>query len=75
MKEPQTRKEWQEAVNLAWAGLSLDSARLYGLLTGGPKFDVQRCVELLRRGEEIGIRPANDAVERFIEALFDAKTG
>src|SRR5919109_1085224 len=36
MTEPQNPKEWQEAIDAAEFYLALDSARQYGLLTGGP---------------------------------------
>jgi hypothetical protein len=56
-------------VDMAEACLALDSARLYGLVTGGPKVNVDRCEELLERGRARGTRPRKDAIERFMEAL------
>jgi hypothetical protein len=55
--DPVTPEEWQEAVNAAEFALLVDSARQYGLITGGPTFDVARCEDLLARGEAQGIVP------------------
>lgn len=56
-RDPRTPAEWQDAVNIAEFFLLIDSARQYGLITGGPKTDVDRCVEILREGERRGIHP------------------
>ena len=69
-QNPETPEEWQAAVDAADALLKLDAARLYGLVSGGPEVDAERCWELLHRAaEEHGIEPADDAVERFVEEL------
>lgn len=68
-KEPQTRAEWQEAVDLAEFALHLDSARQYGLVTGGPKFNIERCEQILRDGKSRGIRPSPDCVVRLTHAF------
>jgi hypothetical protein len=49
--------------------LALDSARQYGLIKGGPEVNVARCVEILKRGRQLGITPAPDAVEKFAQEL------
>ena len=65
--EPKTRAEWQEAADLAHVYLLIDSARKYGLLTGGPEsIDLDRCEHLLKQAKERGIVPRPDAVDRFI---------
>lgn len=69
-KEPKTNGEWQDAVNLAEAALHLDSARKYGLVTGGPGVNVERCEEILKRGKALGILPQADCVEKFIAATM-----
>jgi hypothetical protein len=56
-RDPVTREEWQEAVDQARFYLLLDSARQYGLVTGGPDVDVDRCVEILALGLKQGITP------------------
>jgi hypothetical protein len=66
MKEPTTPAEWQDAVDLAHGALALHSARLYGLVSGGPGVHVDRCEDILARGRERGIVPAPDAAERFV---------
>lgn len=68
-REPQTRGEWQDAVDAAHACLALDAARQYGLVTGGPPVNVDRCAQILSDGAARGIRPSPDAVERFIGEL------
>lgn len=67
-RDPETREQWQDAVDAAEALLHFDSARQYGLIVGGPQVNVERCAELLRRGAELGIYPAPDAVERLARA-------
>jgi len=71
MDLPQTVEEWQEAVNAARALLALDAAREYGLVTGGPVFDVKRAAEILDLGKARGITPTDDAVEQFVASLND----
>jgi len=66
MREPTTRAEWQDAVDAAHALLLLDDAKLYGLLTGGPRVDRERCRWTLERGAEQGIRPRIDQLTREI---------
>lgn len=55
--DPRTLTEWQDAVNGASFFLLVDSARQYGLVTGGPKINADRCDEILRRGAQRAIRP------------------
>lgn len=62
---PQTRAEWQSAVDAAEACLTLDSARQYGLVEGGPVIDVRRCRRVLREGRQRGIRPSPGVAEQF----------
>jgi hypothetical protein len=56
-RDPETPREWQEAVDLADFHLQLDAARQYGLVTGGPDVDVERCEYLLKQGKNLGYRP------------------
>ena len=44
--------------------LALDSARQYGLVTGGPVIDVDRCWELLARGRAKGFVPGHSFSSR-----------
>lgn len=69
MSDPQTPAEWQEAVNLAAAWLRLDSARRYGLITGGQEVDVPRCRELLARGMADGWVPRENDVNAAIDRI------
>lgn len=69
LRQPRTPEEWQAAVDAAQGALTLDSARKYGLVTGGPVVNVDRCVELLEAGRKRGIVPSPDAVEKFVAEL------
>lgn len=69
MKMPKKPAEWQAAMDAAHGALTLDAARQYGLVTGGPEVDVARCVELLKKGRALGYVPRPDAVEQFISAM------
>jgi len=55
--DPQTPAEWQGAVDAANVLLLLDSARAYGLVTGGPDVDVARCESILAQGKNVGYKP------------------
>jgi hypothetical protein len=69
MKNPRTSAEWQEAVDMAHACLALDSARQYGLVTGGPGVNVARCIDILDEGKRRGVAPSPDAIENFVKAF------
>lgn len=71
-QDPKTPAEWQEAVDCAHVAMTLHAAKLYGLVEGGPVVVVERCAEILRRGQEFKILPRPDAVDRFLEAMKQA---
>ena len=62
--DPQTPVEWQQVVDACQGLLALDSARQYGLVTGGPVIDVDRCWELLARGRAKGFVPGHSFSSR-----------
>jgi hypothetical protein len=66
---PKTPEEWQEVVDMADAFLRVDSARRYGLITGGPAVNVSRCDELLAQGKARGIVPDPARVELILRTL------
>lgn len=68
--DPETVEEWQAAVDAAYGALSLDSCRQYGLISGGPKVDVERCHEVLAAGRARGIVPTEGADIVFMLALM-----
>lgn len=68
-REPRTPAEWRVAVVAAAVWLRVDTARQYGLITGGPDIDVDRCVDLLERGRARGIRPTEAAVDRALAVI------
>lgn len=52
---PQNDEEWAEAINAAVFCLGVDSARKYGLVSGGPEVDVDRCEEVLAHAKAAGL--------------------
>lgn len=62
-REPVTREQWQEAVDAANAVLTIDAARQYGLITGGPLPDYERCEQIIERGKAMGITPRPGSAE------------
>lgn len=71
-RDPKTREEWQEAIEAAAFFLALDSARQYGLVTGGPTINAERCAHILAKGESLGYKPTSitELVIKFIERKF-----
>lgn len=69
MKEPCSPAEWQHVADLAEAWLRIDSARKYGLITGGPGVDADRCAQLLVQAMGRGFIPTKAEVDRMVEAL------
>jgi hypothetical protein len=69
MKTPKTRHQWQIAVDAAEFLLQLDSARKYGLITGGPEANVERCVWILEEGARMGVKPTAGCIEEGLLAV------
>jgi hypothetical protein len=67
---PETDHEWQHLVDACEGALALDAARKYGLVWGGPKVNVDRCLELLLAGAARGYHPREDAPEHFVHELL-----
>lgn len=63
-------EEWQEAVDGAEFLLTLDAARQYGLITGGPKVNVARCLKIRSEGQRRGIRPSPDCIQRLTDQML-----
>jgi len=57
-RDPQTLGEWQLAADAASFMLTLDAARQYGLVEGGPEVDVARAWQILEGARRRGIFPA-----------------
>lgn len=66
MANPRTPIQWQEAVNLAYFLMLLHSARSYGLVTGGPDVQVDRCQQLLEEGRLLGYVPTASLGKRQV---------
>lgn len=68
LKNPKTPAEWQFCVDAAEFYLAMDSAKQYGLITGGPIIDIERCDELLSRGKTLGYkaRPLDVLCKEFL---------
>ena len=58
-----TPEEWQIAVNGALGLRTIADCKMYGLLEGGPKINVLRCDDIIKRGIEQGIQPSASAVD------------
>jgi hypothetical protein len=69
------REAWQYLVDAAHALLCIESAKQYGLVTGGPPIDQEQCEKALTRGRFLGFYPSHDCVERFIEEINGRKVG
>lgn len=69
-RNPETDHEWQVAADMAQTALDIDAARKYGLITGGPAVNVERCEEILRLAADRGIEPTEDCVERCLAELM-----
>ena len=65
-RDPANWHEWHEAIVAAEVMLRIDAARRYGLITGGPAVDVERCRELIARGRAAG----HVATEQDIDAAL-----
>lgn len=67
--DPKPPEEWQEAVDAAAFCLTLDSARQYGLVEGGPTLNVERCAHILAKGETLGYMPGTieELTRRFVK--------
>ncbi len=68
-RNPKNLREWQEAADAAELFLQIDSARSYGLITGGPVVDVDRCEELLKLAARRKIRPNKDGLGLILQGL------
>ncbi len=68
-KMPITPEEWQLAVDLAEGAIAVTAARAYGIITGGPDIDCDRCEEILAEGAKRGYLPAPNAIEKFTTSL------
>jgi hypothetical protein len=71
MTEPRTPEQWQHAVDLAAAARRIEDCRMFGLIEGGPRFDVARCDDILERGKAMGIVPSLPA-EELAAALVES---
>ena len=66
--EPQTPEEWQNAIDAADALLHIQSAEAYGLITGAPHVNIERCEQLLEAARRRGVTPGAGNVERYVAA-------
>lgn len=81
MKEPhckiprgrRSHRLWQELVDSAFALLIIDSCRQYGLITGGPECNSERCREILEQGQARGFRPRAYSIRQFLDMLEEEK--
>jgi len=69
IREPHTGKELQIVAAGCEALLQLDSARLYGLVTGGPIVNVDRCEQLIARAKREGCSPSEAQVDAVLQLI------
>jgi hypothetical protein len=69
MTDPHTPHEWRVAVVFAETLLRFESARLYGLITGGPTVAVARCEDILERGRRLGYVPTEAEITEAVGAI------
>lgn len=67
-RDPKTPDEWQVAVDGATFLLLLDAMRQYGLVTGGPHINAERCADILARGKDLGYEaaPLDELIRRSL---------
>jgi hypothetical protein len=70
---PATDEEWQSLVDECEGAIALDAAQKYGLVTGGPEVNVERCLAYLKLGAKRGFHPRADAPQRYALALLDPR--
>lgn len=75
LREPTTPAEWIQIVTMAAAFVKFDAAKQYGLITGGPVVNVDRCRELLERGARDGWLPRDREVDEFLRVLGRGDAG
>jgi hypothetical protein len=69
MRDPQTPADWQRAVDLAHAALTLEAARRLGVFDpGGPTVNTERAEHLLTQGAHRGYFPTLDNLEAVLVA-------
>lgn len=74
MINPRTKVQWQEAVDAANGALALLAARIYGLVSGGPEINEDRCLEILKKGKRRGVFPRQNSIENFVRSLLERGT-
>lgn len=57
---------------LAEVYLRIESARLYGLIDGGPEIDVERCEELIGMAHDAGHEWSEDEIDAAIPEVLGA---
>jgi hypothetical protein len=67
VNEPESPKEWQEAVNLAELYSLVDSAVKYGLVEYTGKISIERCYDILEQGRKRGVYPVKAQVDQLIQ--------
>jgi len=56
-REPKSKREWQEAADLALFWLKVDDLRSYGVLRGGPVVNAEQCERIIAAAARRGIHP------------------
>jgi hypothetical protein len=67
VNEPESPKDWQEALNLAELYSLVDSAVKYGLVEYTGEINVERCHDILEQGRKRGVYPVKAQVDALIQ--------
>lgn len=71
--QPRSMADWQFAADAAMALLAFESARAFGLISGGPDVNADRCSRLLSQADaRHGIRPSTAGVAAMTDAVVAA---
>jgi hypothetical protein len=71
MADPRTPEQWQHAVELAAAARTIEDCKVYGLIEGDPKFNVERWDDILELGRAMGIVPSAP-IDELAAALVES---
>ena len=73
--DPETPDQWRHVATMAAALLRIDACRQYGLITGGPIVNVNRCEALIAGARKRGIRITADAIDAAVLAIVRELAG
>ncbi len=69
-KDPETPKAWQDSVDYANGALMFEKFRMCGMFESDLNIPIDRCIEILERGKELGYSPSNQSIEVFCKVVL-----